>query len=395
MRRNIPIILALTYIDYLGLSVFFGTFIPLILAPNSIFLAYTSLNHAFMFGMALLIIPLGQFFIGPLWGQLSDQYGRRKIVLITLPLSALGFILMAHAISTRLFFLFLIGQIISASAAVNTVIGQASFADNAHGKKRTIQFNGQFIMISLGFITGAYWIDWVTHNSNYSYIYWVIASMYSVAFLFVIIFFQETLKNVTHEKLKLVLNVHHLFTMFKAKKLRKIFTVWIIFQLGWSLFFQYSGEFLYSARHLTNPQINFLFSYVGLGALATQVLLVYPVAKKVAPLHIIPGAIAASGISLLLCGALPINSGFYSALTLYCLGVGFFLTNFTVSVSNVVAENEQGRVLALLAAGQAFSSVVVTVIGGYLTAYFLPTPYIVGGGVILLSLFFWGITSEG
>jgi MFS family permease len=389
MKRNFLIVLLFTYVDYLALSVFFGIAIPLILAPQSVFLGATTLNHAFTFGMILLILPIGQFLIGPIWGQLSDQYGRRKVLLITLSLSVLGFILMAKAISLRLFALFLVGRIISSIAAVNAVIGQASLADDAHGVKRTIRFNWQFIAISLGFITGPYWIDWTTHNVNYSHVYWVIAAIYASAFILVAILFEETLKKVTRERLKLALNFERIFTMFKAKKLRRVFALWIVFQMGWSLFFQYSGEFLYTSRHLSNSDINFLFSYVGLGALLTQVLLVYPTAKKIVPTQIIPWAIVAIGVSLVLSGLLPIGFGFYSALMLYCLGVGFFLTNFNAYVSNLVPDNEQGRVLALLGAGQAFTNIVVTFIGSFLISYFLPTPYIMGGVIILLSLLLW------
>ncbi|MEM9880056.1 MAG: MFS transporter [Pseudomonadota bacterium] len=47
--------------------------------------------------LAMAAYSLGQFIGAPVWGQLSDKYGRRPILLASLAASAAAYILMAHA----------------------------------------------------------------------------------------------------------------------------------------------------------------------------------------------------------------------------------------------------------------------------------------------------------
>jgi MFS family permease len=388
MRFNILLLLWITFLDILALSIFFGTSIPLILAPNSILLGAIS-QHDLIYGFTLVILPIGQFFIGPIWGQLADQYGRKRILMITLLCSMIGFFVMALAIDEKLFWLFILGRSFSAIIAINGALAQASMADLSQGIQKTKRFNWQFIMVSFGFIAGPYFIQVTTHNIHFSHVYWGIALFYAITGLLIYAAFTETLTTVSKQKIRWAKNFEHIFNLLQEKQLRKILLVWCVFQIGWSLFFQFSGEFLYSARHLPNEAINQLFSWVGAGILLTQILLVQPVAKKTLPVKIVPWAIVAVGLSLLCGGLLPMGIGFYIALAFYCIGIAFFLTNFNTYISNLATNNQQGRIMTLLTAGQAGMTILVTLFGNYVATKYLATPYVIGGALILMSTLFW------
>ena len=388
MKINIPLLLWITFLDILALSIFFGTSIPLILAPNSILLGAIS-QHDLIYGFTLAILPIGQFLIGPIWGQLADQYGRKRILTTTLFCSTIGFLIMALAIDEKLFWLFIIGRAFSAIVAINGAIAQASMADFSQGIQKTKRFNWQFIMVSFGFIVGPYFIQSTTHNIHFSHVYWGVAIFYAITGLLVYSTFTETLTNISKQKISWVKNFDHIFILFQQKSLRKILLVWCVFQIGWSLFFQFSGEFLYSGRHLPNEAINQLFSWVGAGVLLTQILLVQPVAKKILPVQIVPWAIIAVGLSLLFGGLVPMGVWFYITLAFYCIGIGFFLTNFNTYISNLTTNTQQGRIMTLLTAGQAGMTILVTLFGNYIATKYLATPYVIGGAIILFSVLFW------
>lgn len=390
MKRNLPIILLITFFEFLSLSIFFGTTIPLILAKHSVFdVAVQPHTRSMIYGLTLLILPLGQFLITPIWGQLSDQLGRKPILFFTLLGSALGFFLMGVAVTAHLFSLFVIARVITACVATNMAIGQASLADVSQGKKKTQRFNLQFIAVSLGFIVGPYLISLTSHNTFYANPYWVIAAGYVVAFLLIAFVFQETLSFAGEGKVRWFINFERIFSVFKSPRLKQVIIIWMIFQLGWSLFFQYSGEFLYLKHHVSNNFINHLFSWVGLGVMATQVILVQPLSHKFAPEKMITWAIVAIGVSLLVVGFVPLNLSFYVMLGLYCLGIGFFLTNMNTYVSNIAGPDEQGRAMTMLISSQSLMDIAVTLIGSFVVAYYLPTPYVIGGILILISWFFW------
>lgn len=396
MNRNLPIVLLITFIDFLSLSVFFGTIMPLVLAHQSVFhLQLSEHGHRILFGLILLILPLGQFLITPIWGQLSDQTGRKPILFITLLGSALGFFLMGIAIVAKLFVLFIIARIITACCASNIAIARASVADTSVGTEKTKKFNLQFIFVSLGFVVGPYVIKFTSHNVHYANPYWTIAVGYVIAFIFVMNQFQETLKLTSDKSIRWLVNLEQIFTIFKSPRLKQLFIIWMIFQLGWSLFFQYSGEFLYLQHHVSNEFINFLFSWVGLGILVIQIGAVHFVSKILSPQNIVPWAVGLIGCSLLLMGIVPIGYSFYALMAVYCVGIAFFLTNMNAYVSDVAAPDAQGRAMAMLNSSQSLMDIIVTLLGSFVVAYYLPTPYVIGGLIILISLLVWLIRKPG
>jgi len=390
--RNLPIVVFFTFLDYLSLSIFFGTIIPLVYAQHSIFpLAINAYAKSVLYGFMILILPLGQFLVAPLWGQMSDQYGRKVILFITLLGSAFGYFLMGMAILAHVFSLYIIGRIITAVMAANTAIGLASLADISQGSKKTTRFNFQFIALALGFIIGPYLITFLTHGINYADVYWIAVFGYLLSFVLVATLFHETLVVVVHDKLKWLLNFQRVFVIFREPRLRQLLMIWIVFQLGWSLFFQYSGEFLYQAHHLTNDYVNHIFSWFGAGTLLVQLILVPIAAQKISPQKIVPWAILAIGIGLIGMGLVPLDISFFLLLVLYCIGIGFFLPNMYAYISNNTPAEQQGRAMATLASSQGLMDIVVTLLGSFFVAFYLPTPFIVGGIIILISLIVWSL----
>ena len=233
MKRNILIVMTITFLDYLSLSIFFGTIIPLVYAQHSVFpLAISHYDKSVLYGFIILILPLGQFLITPLWGQMSDQYGRKVILFITLLGSAFGYFLMCIAISAHVFWIYIAGRIVTAIMAANTVIGLASLADISQGTKKTTRFNLQFITLGLGFIVGPYLITYMTKSIHYASVYWVIVAGYLLSFVLVVALFRETLAAVATEKIKWLLNFQRVFIVFSEPRLRQLLLIWIVFQLG-------------------------------------------------------------------------------------------------------------------------------------------------------------------
>ena len=386
MWRNLSIVMAITFLDFLSVSIFYGTSIPLLLAPHSVFTdTVFAINKNLIFGFVLLLLPLGQFLASPWWGRMADRLGRKRILTTTLLLSAVGYALIALSIQTQTLTLFIVARLLTAFVAVNSAIGFASIADFSSGFRKARRFNAQFIVLSLGFIVGPYWIDFTTHNIVYANAYAYLAAAYAVVFILLLGFFIETRVEIAHA----MRGMSHVFAIFKHPSLKKIFIVWMLFQLGWSLFFQYSGDFLYQSRHLNNEAINHLFSWLGVGALLSQLLLVQPLARWLTPRKVIAPAMLIVGGSLVLMGLTPINMVFYGLLGIYCLGIGFFLTYMNTHVSNLAAANEQAQAMTMLSSSQALMNIIVTFLGGFVMVQYPATPYVIGGAIILVAAMCW------
>ena len=159
-------------------------------------------------------------------------------------------------------------------------------------------------------------------------------------------------------------------------------------------FFQYSGEFLYQAHHLTNDYVNHIFSWFGFGTLLVQIALVPLVVRRILPEKIVPWAMLIIGVSLIGMGLVSFNVNFYLLLVLYCIGIGFFLPNIYAYVSNNTPTKQQGRVMATLTASQGLMDIIVTLLGSFFVAFYLPTPFVVGGVIILMSLLVWSFSKQ-
>jgi DHA1 family tetracycline resistance protein-like MFS transporter len=401
---NILIILFITFLDFLNISIFFGTIIPLILADHNQFtLLKTVAEKNFIFTLLLILLPIGQFLIAPLWGQAADRYGRKKILTFTLSISAVGYCLMSFAIVAKLLILLIIGRMIISAVAVNYSIAQASLADMSGAQNKTSGFNIQQMVVSLAFMTGPFYISFLAHNNHYENTYWGLMIGYLMAVLAVVFLFSETLLKLNAPTLTLPRDYTGEGTKSffpspacggglewgRFKIPARGLTTWCIFMLGFWLFFQFSGEMLYQLRHLPNDTINHIFGSIGITVFVIQLLIVQPLTRKLKPQKIIPYAIGLVGVSIITMGLVPIHPYFFIALFFYCVGIAFFLTNIYTYFSNQVKPKEQARTMSMLLSTQALMTIIGAAFGGLLMDYFVYTPFVIGGGIILVSLFFY------
>lgn len=104
-----------------------------------------------MVGWLVALYALMQFIFSPVLGSLSDRFGRRPVILVSLLGSGLDYLLLAWAPS--LWWLFL-GRIISGITAANFTAASAYIADVTPPEKRAAGFGIIGAAFGLGFIAG-------------------------------------------------------------------------------------------------------------------------------------------------------------------------------------------------------------------------------------------------
>src|SRR5215212_2965115 len=87
MRKPSVLVIFLTvFIDLIG----FGIVVPLIPVYSRHFGA-----QGWLIGLIIASFSIMQFIFSPIWGRLSDRYGRRPILLISTAGAALSYVLLA------------------------------------------------------------------------------------------------------------------------------------------------------------------------------------------------------------------------------------------------------------------------------------------------------------
>ena len=134
-------------IDVLG----FGLIIPVL--PRLVAtLSGGGLNtSAHIFGLLMAVFGLMQFLFSPILGGLSDRFGRRPVLLLSLVFSGIDYILMALAPTIGWLF---VGRVLAGITGASFTAASAYIADISPPEKRAQNFGLIGAAFGIGFILG-------------------------------------------------------------------------------------------------------------------------------------------------------------------------------------------------------------------------------------------------
>jgi DHA1 family tetracycline resistance protein-like MFS transporter len=126
-RSQLWLILSVVFLGFLGISLPYLIFPALFLKSEiSILNPNTSETiRAILLGITLAVYPIGQFIGSPILGSLSDDYGRKKILVYSLIFSAFSNFLSGLAISFGLIWLLIFSRFLSGILEGNVAIARA------------------------------------------------------------------------------------------------------------------------------------------------------------------------------------------------------------------------------------------------------------------------------
>ncbi len=144
---SIRFILATLVIDALG----FGLVVPIVPALV-LHLSGLAVSAASLWvGMLLACFALMQFVCAPILGALSDRFGRRPVLLLSLSGICVNYLLLAWSPSLTWLF---IGRLIAGATAANAATAAAYIADVTPPKLRASRFGLVGAMFGVGFVLG-------------------------------------------------------------------------------------------------------------------------------------------------------------------------------------------------------------------------------------------------
>jgi len=147
--RNLRLIvvLAVVYIDMLGV----GLAYPVLPRLVQQFLGGDVAHASYAYGLLVSVFSLAQFLFAPLFGSLSDRYGRRPLILASLAGSALSYLLMALAPGLALL---AVARLLAGVMGGSFTTAGAYLADITPPEKRAESFGLIGATFGFGLITG-------------------------------------------------------------------------------------------------------------------------------------------------------------------------------------------------------------------------------------------------
>ncbi|MEQ2006814.1 MAG: TCR/Tet family MFS transporter [Limisphaerales bacterium] len=135
------------FLDILGI----GLIVPILPKLVEQFTGGSIASASHIYGLLAALAGLMQFIFAPLLGSLSDRFGRRPVILLSLFGSGLDYLLLAFAPNLAWFF---VGRIIAGITSANFSAATAYIADISPPEKRAANFGIIGAAFGLGFIAG-------------------------------------------------------------------------------------------------------------------------------------------------------------------------------------------------------------------------------------------------
>ena len=135
------------FLDILGI----GLIVPILPKLVEQFTGGSIASASHIYGLLAALAGLMQFIFAPLLGSLSDRFGRRPVILLSLFGSGLDYLLLAFAPNLAWFF---VGRIVAGITSANFSAATAYIADISPPEKRAANFGIIGAAFGLGFIAG-------------------------------------------------------------------------------------------------------------------------------------------------------------------------------------------------------------------------------------------------
>ncbi len=391
-RKALTILFFTLVLDMIGI----GMIIPIIpiiftdpTSPSFLLTGIAEKYWYFIAGLTIAIFGLVQFFAAPILGELSDIYGRKKLLLLGVSVLAISQCMFGIGIITGSLTLIFISRFVGGIASANFSIAQACIADISTQANKAKNFGLIGAAFGIGFVVGPALGGYIAHFFDSASAPFWIASILGVINMTSVFFFlpeTHTENRAAAKKLtpfKAFSNIKIAFTDVAASH---IYKANFFYFAGFAFFTSFSGLYLVHKYNLGEAQLGNYYAAIGIWIVITQMIILRIVTKYGAPLQILRITMVIVAISSALTPFMPTLFLQYVLLPFIAIPQGLSMANLTALLSSSVPKERQGVALGINGSLSALSQGIVPLFGGILGGLFgVSIPFIVGGLCIFYS----------
>jgi len=354
-KRLFSIILVV-FIDLLGFS---------LILPLLPYYAKTFNANQTTTGILIASYALMQLIGAPILGRLSDRFGRRPILLLSVFGTFLGFLLLGFA--NALWMLFA-SRIIDGLTGGNLSVAQAYISDVTDEKSRSKGLGMIGAAFGLGFIigpvTGGLLSQW-----GYAVPAFAAAAISLINLILIYAWLPESLteekrSQMTEKRPAVTLNA--LLAAFQRPFTGSILITRFFFGLAFAIFQTIFSLYALAKFNLTARDTGFVLTYVGVLSVIVQGFLVGRLTSRFREDLLITASVALMAISLLGWALAPSLIWLYIIMTPTALSGGLLNTLLSSTLTKAVAPQEIGGILGLSAAVESSTRIIAPILGGLL-----------------------------
>lgn len=374
-NRNLLIIALIALVNMLG----YGIVIPILYAYSKRF-GLTDFQNGLLFAT----FSICQFLSTPIIGRLSDKFGRKPLLLISIAGTALSFFTMAYA--PNAFFLF-IARMLDGLTAGNIPVAFAVISDSTKIEERPRAFGIVGAAFSFGFVFGPATAA-LTIGFGQSVPFLIAGAVTVVAVVLTALFLPETNKHRGETRHGRIFDFAKLWHTLFEPNVGPTFLISLIFFLAFSAAIIYGFQpFTMHVLNLSQSQNAYLFTMFGVVGLISQTFLVQRFSKLF-------GVKKAFSLGILFTSVAFFIMFLTSSLVIFLFAsIILGVVNSTVQtlIPTILSQESdaksQGSIMGLSASYQSIGMIFGPIIGGAIGTLAVPLPFLFGSILILICFF--------
>lgn len=381
------------FIDFMGVGLVLPMFSAMffrgdinLLAPET-----SPLVRGLLFGFVAALMPMAQFFSGPILGILSDRMGRKMLMQASTAFGVLGYLIAVLAVWHENIVLLAVSRIIVGIAAGNEAVGAAAIADISQPEEKANTFGLLHVAAGLGFMIGPFLGGKLSTMSlgifsGYAAPFVCAGLLDVINLLMITFFFKETRTVKSHSG---VIS----FGFSKIKKVCidpvffRLFLAIFFYQLGWSFYWEFIPVHWMQTYKFDMGLVGNLYALGALIYVLSAGILIRPIVARFKTEKILFYALllCAFFVGLPLVFQAPSLYWFYIPVQQYFIAL--ILPATTVLISNKSSKDDQGEMLGILASVQSLSLVIGPLLAGVVLGFTAKMPLIVGAGALFFAAY--------
>ena len=378
-------------IDMIGI----GMIIPIVpilftdpTSPSFLLAGYSRDAQYLLAGLLTAVFGLMQFLGAPILGELSDVYGRKRLLILGVGVLAISQLLFGFGVEIGSLWLLFISRAVAGLAGANFSVAQASIADVTDPKDRAKNFGLIGAAFGIGFILGPILGGFVAHTFNNAAAPFWVASILGIFNLLSLSFFlRETHVNqrVSHD-LHIFKGIQNILSAWRDKDARPVYLSSFLYTSGFGFFASFSGIFLVAKFGLGESAIGTFFGVVGGWIVVTQIFILRILAGKYNERKILRVSLFILAISLTLYSFMPSLVLLYAIIPILAIPNGLSMANMGALISKSVSADRQGAALGINGSLMALSQGTAPLLAGGIAGWFgIHAPFLTGSCLVFLA----------
>lgn len=366
----------IVFLDLVG----FGIIIPI--------LPYYSRDFgatAFSLGFLMAAYSMAQFLFAPFWGSLSDHYGRRPILLVTI----CGIILatLATALSSALWMLFL-ARTLAGIFGANISTASAYIADVTKPEDRAKGMGIIGAGFGLGFIFGPA-IGGVLSHYGYQVPLFLAAALSFINLLFAYSTLEEpALSEAGRQANRRRLSWQLVKRTFASAKTAAPVLTFFAVTLGFTQLEVAFGLYVLHTFHYTAQPAGILLAMMGIVMVVIQGGLIGRLSKHFGETKLVLFGLVTMALGMVMAGLASVVPVFVVALLLIAIANGLINPSLSSLMSKGASHDERGGLMGIYQSGGSLARIIGPPIAGFCFEHYAKaSPIFLAAGIMVAALF--------